>query len=873
MRKKRILLVLCLMLAMLAPGMSGFFGTTVASVEAAQVDPTLAKVTAKLRVGKTGVLKIKNLPEGSKVAWKSSAPTVLKVKKNAKLNGRVKALKVGKATLTCRIKTPKNQKYTLTCTVTVRKALQPEATATPTPTPTPVAATNPAASIRISNATPDSGNNAFNIVEGQNFTFQAEITAKDTTKASTDQVFWSIDDTSVATVSDAGTLTPVKAGTTTLHAWAGKTKAEAMAGSVKADMPICVKSKEVKVTGVTLCYSTRLAVSFDQPVKADSLFDAGTKVIRQTAVTITGKVVNGQEAKAVGTLTGSLSEDLKTLFIDNTNEYKGTYTVVVTNQAQSEAGIALTAYSADVELVDKMGPTYEGSSMDESGTTCIVKFNEPVDLSKLMIQNVVKRNGQPLFGGTTEITKVSNYKLAADKKSLSIDLSSLISADQNCEIQADFYGLTDLSGNVSQKYPCTIILTTNTTNKVEAKCTQIYRNGKSLVAIFDQSLQTAGTATVNGMTLTGIVNPDNKKTGIYYMEEGGLQGLSGTQSVTVNGFSVFSSTAANNTYTASVNFNQAGTTPEVKSAVFTSKTVNGVKKTILQLTFDKSVKVEIASGNLSANVVTDGTVGTTNSYAYTAAVDGAVVSLELTGTFIGGSTYNFTIPSGMVTDYYHNANNQKTVSAKKDASDSTALPGPVHIQLSSSNKKLVYVTFNTMVDMASAQTVGNYTISGLTITNATLVANTAGSPAVVELTLSTELSNLGVPYQVTIKNILGYKGEYSAMNEYKELITLGQNQTFDVVEKVVYSGENKVILSFSSNVNAGSKVNYQFMGQGNKAYTLKGSPVIKDNTITFVFNETFVQGQTITFTPASDNEIFDANKNYLLNVSQVITIY
>lgn len=855
--RKRILAV-CLVLSLLLPCLS----TAFLGVHAAELAPTLAKVSVSVRVGAKKVVKINNLPEGATVTWKSSNKTIAKVVKNKKNNGRVTGKKKGSANITCKITTKDNKVYSLSCAVKVKKAAS-----------TTTTSSNPAVAVKINNAVADTTNNAYTITVGQSFTFKADLTAKDTTKACSDSVFWEISNPEIASISDGGSLTALKAGTATLTVYAGKTKTEALAGSVKATLPICVKSKETKVESVTLAYSTRLVVAFDQPMKADSIFDASSRKINSGAVSITGKSVNGTDAKTVGTLTGSLSEDKKTLYIDNTNEFKGTYNIVLTDQVKSEGGTALTTYSAEQKLVDDIGPSYEGTTMDESGTTCVIRFNEPVNISKLSLLNAVKANGNPIFGGTTELLKVSNYKLSDDKKSLSIDLSFLISSDQNCEIKVDMYGLMDLSGNASRQYPQTVTLCTNTANKVEAKCTQVYRNGKSLVAVFDQSLQTAGYITVNGMTLMGIVNPDNKKTGIYYMQEGGLQSLSGQQTVTVNGFSVFAAPSTTNTYTTTANFSTAAIAPDVQGTSFVTKTEGGVRKNVLEITFDKTVKLNQTSGNITANVVADGTIGTSASYSYTASVNGKVVSMVLSGSFIGGSTYNFSLPAGFVTDYYYNDNNAKTISAKKDSGDAVALPGPVQVQLSTSNHKIVYVTFNTMVDMTSAQTVANYSISGLTITNATVVANSAGSPAIVELTLSSEPSSLGVPYQVTIRNICGYKGEYAAMADYKEMITLGQNQTLEITDKVVYSADNKVILNFNNNLNSGSRISYQFSGTNNKNYTLKENPVIKDNTITFVFNETFVVGQSIVMTPATDNHIYDANNTSMLNVPVTVTIY
>ena len=856
---RKSVLAVFLVLALLLPSVLPAFSRSYA----AELAPTLAKLSVSVKTGAKKIVKINNLPAGAKVSWKSSRKSVAKVKKTKNNNGKVIGKKKGSANITCRITTKDNKVYSLSCAVKVKKASASTTATTP----------NPAVAVKINNAAADTTNNAYTITVGQSFTFKADVTAKDTTKTCTDSVFFAVANPELASVSDGGSLTALKPGTTTLTVYAGKTKTEALAGSVKETLPICVKSKEIKVQSVSLAYSTRLVVTFDQPVKADSIFDPASKKIHAGAVSIIGKNVNGTDAKTVGTLTGSLSEDKKTLFVDNSNDFKGTYTVVLTDQIKSEGGTALTTYSEEQKLVDDMGPSYEGTTMDESGMICTIRFNEPVNISKLSLLNAVKANGNPIFGGTTELLKVSSYKLSEDKKSLTIDLSFLISSDQNCEIKVDMYGLMDLSGNASRQYPQTVTLCTNTANKVEAKCTQVYRNGKSLVAVFDQSLCTAGYITVNGMTLPGIVNPDNKKVGIYYLQEGGLQSLSGQQEVTVNGFSVFNNYTTNNVYKTTANFSMAAIAPEVQGTKFITKTKAGVRKNVLEITFDKTVNLNQTSGNITANVVADGTIGSSGSYSYTAEVNGKVVSMTLSGSFIGGSTYNFSLPAGFVTDYYHNDNNAKTISAKKDSGDAVALPGPVQIQLSSSNKKIVYVTFNTMVDMTSAQTVANYSISGLTITNATVVANSAGSPAIVELTLSNELTSLGVPYQVTVRNICGYKGEYAAMADYKEMITLGQNQTLEIIDRVVYSGDNKVILSFNNNLNSGSRVSYQFTGTNNKNYTLKEKPAIKDNTITFVFNETFVVGQSIVMVPATDNHIYDANNTSMLNVPVTVTIY
>lgn len=77
----------------------------------------LNKESATLSVGNSVKLKVKNMPDGAKVSWRSSQKTIASVSKK----GKVKAKKDGKTTITCIITYGgnKSKSKTLKCNITV----------------------------------------------------------------------------------------------------------------------------------------------------------------------------------------------------------------------------------------------------------------------------------------------------------------------------------------------------------------------------------------------------------------------------------------------------------------------------------------------------------------------------------------------------------------------------------------------------------------------------------------------------------------------------------------------------------------------------------------------------------------------------------
>lgn len=854
MKKKIIWKVFALVMAVLLA-----IPTVSVPVNAKKV-PSMNVSSVKLqKAGSTKKLKVVNLPNQAKVSWKVKKPKVISITPKKKTGvAVVTGLKKGTGTVVCTVTTKKGVVYTMSTKVTVGSTKVP------------------ATAVTITNAQIDKTYNAHLFTEGDTFTFKAELTSSDAAKPSTDKVYWVVEDTKIAKVSSSGKVTALSEGTTELTVYAGATKEKALASNVKETIRLHVDAAEVKVQEVKLEHGKKVAITFNKAMDETTLYNATTKELLNSAVVITAEKVDGISAKNPGALKASMSEDQKTLYIESENVFEGTYSVSVSDRVKSKAGAAITSYYEKVVLKDTVAPVVSRVKVDETGTTCQICFSEPVDISNLIVKDPKKQDNGVIFSDTTIFTKASNYKQSEDKMVVSIDLSALVTQDLNCVINVAMYNIYDYVNNAAKDGKNTAYITvplyTDTTNKKEAVCKSLVRNGNSLVATFDQSIVSAGIATIGDKTLTGKVNPDNKKEVIYDLSSTGLTSTKGIVSVSLFEYSVYAQGAPANKYTANVNFDAAAKATLISGSEFVTKDVNGVKSKVLTLTFTNSVKPVASAGSISATETLDGTVGQAKNYNYSVTANKNKLEFILSGSFTEGATYNFTIPAGFFTDVYNNPNAALSVSTKKTQGDVEALPAPAMIQLDSETKSKVYVIFNTMVDITTAETIANYTINGATITKATVLANdnTYHTPAVVELQLASALTDLDISYQVKISGIKGYRNEYTAMADYNQQINLGSNQTFAYTLSTSVS-DNQLILNFASDVNAsGSNISVAF--DGTKKFKVKGNPVVSGKTIIFTFEDVISKGYSITIYPLVDNRIVNNNNQAMLNLPVTVTV-
>lgn len=125
---------------LIAALVSGMILTSAGSVSQAEAAKKMVLSKKKITVaaGKTTTIKVKNAKKGSKVTWKSSKKTVVKVKKSGVFGAKITGVKGGTAKITCTVKKAKKVKK-LACKVTVTSVNKKvETTKAPGVTATPV---------------------------------------------------------------------------------------------------------------------------------------------------------------------------------------------------------------------------------------------------------------------------------------------------------------------------------------------------------------------------------------------------------------------------------------------------------------------------------------------------------------------------------------------------------------------------------------------------------------------------------------------------------------------------------------------------------------------------------------------------------------
>ena len=292
------------------------------------------------------------------------------------------------------------------------------------------------------------------ITVGKSYNFDSKISPRKTK----DNTYWYIDKTEFATVDKRGVVTGLKAGTVLLTAVASETEAGVATSTVRDTIVIEIalkKESDVKtanVLNVALSDATKLTITFDKAMNPSTLMDVYNKLLN--SVIIVPKVdANGVAATPLGVLTASLSKDGKTLTIQSTANFKGLYGIYILPTIKTAEGNSLVQYYKDITLNDTQAPSYVGYTLDNTGLIVTLNFSEAMDFT-----NMQPFDAQVITCGQTTLptalpatlgilnTKL-NYVASLDKKSLTINLTSMTTADQNKMFSVRLYGAKDLAGN------------------------------------------------------------------------------------------------------------------------------------------------------------------------------------------------------------------------------------------------------------------------------------------------------------------------------------------------------------------------------------------------------------------------------------------
>ncbi|WP_051650744.1 Ig-like domain-containing protein [Lachnoclostridium phytofermentans] len=708
--------------------------------------------------GNTYTLSVKNATNMSKTSWKSSNTKVATV--NGK--GLVTSVAPGTATITATVYFKDGTQKQLSSKITVKKRI-------------------PATSVTL-NVVHDEIN-AHIIEVGSKYDFNTKLTPS----TSTDSTYYSISDTTYATVNSAGIVTGVKPGITVLEARIGVNKTEAMKSTNKvvARTYILVRPKttptvtptptptpvtEPKALGVSLVSSNEIKITFNTPIRKSSVIDGNGNLI-SGAITITP----GNKATALGNLSAKLSKDLMELNIIASGEFAGVYVTTIFNKTETVDGTPVQAAAFQNDFVDTKGPTYTETTISDNGYKAQIQFSEAIDISKLSILQVY---GESNTYVKNYIGNANNYILSSDKKTLTIDL--MATGQKVVNAMVEMTGIKDLKGNEAEPYVLSVIVRCDATEKALANIVKVERINKTqLTATFDAPIETAGYAKIDGLVSYGTVDPDNNKKVNYTIIN---TNLTGNQLVTFSGWRNYNASySVNANQTRAVDFTLDTTPPILLSYELTSSMQNGVPVNKLILNYNKTVSLTNISSSLSALVYSNNGNILPMNFTYTGSVEDKTVTLTLDNLTLEGGTYNITIPKDFVLDNLSNASLSTTIQVQKSTGSSSNLPAPSSVIQDASNPSKLIVTFNYKLDLASVANVSNYTLGSYTNPISAVIEQQDNNKAVVVLTFANgAITNTGT-HALTIRGLKGYNGSYGEMKVYNTTLTLIENTAATVV--------------------------------------------------------------------------------------------
>lgn len=723
-------------------------------VEASAATPTFAKKEVEIiGDGETYQLEIKNKVAGSTYKWTTSKPKVAKVNSR----GLVTTVGKGNTTIKCKITYPNGKSKTISTKVIVKI---------------------PATGIKINNAKEVNGAHILQI--GEKYNFNRDIFPSN----SSDKTYWSIGGGDAECIkienTSNGILTGKKVGKVILVATAAeKSDPKYAKESIVNDAIIIeVVGQTARVKSVDIVGSTEIKVVFDSTIDVNTLLDSKGKLLNN--IELLRRETKGVLASDPGALQGSLSSDGKTLTITASNKLDGSYGFNLSSKIKTQDGIALEEHYKVISYVDDVPPSITGFELDDTGMIATIHFNEAVDLRSFRVSDaklLLSQGTTTADPSTLTILKNKlNYVQSEDKKSISINLSKIASADYNKSFLVTFAGIEDLSGNIPDSYTLTTIIKTDTTPKAQARIINVRRTSyDSITTTFDRGISYPGWAMVGqGSFLDGEIDKDNNKIVHYRLNDTDAK-LTGVQTVFIGHWDSFNvrneDTSANKMHEYKISFAYDRSNPFLIDYVFDPDT------NILTLTYNKEVKLNNKSGVFNSKLYTSTDEirpGTLLEYTEVESQDQKQVKLLIKNITLVGN-YLFELEQGMVVDNYRNVSLARELMIGNESSTSMELPGPYAIVQSKENSNQIYLEFANMLDVASASNPNNYSIAGVDVIAASVAKNTRNNGSTVILTVAEGSIDVSLERPITISKVKGYDGTYSEIVEFKSMVELRDN--------------------------------------------------------------------------------------------------
>ncbi len=857
MRRKQSRLIAFLIIFCLALPLLGHFSDTLTAKAAG---PSLNAEKITVFTGTTYRLKVENVDTSKvkSVSWKVNRATIAKVDQN----GLVTPVSPGTTTVKCTITYQNKTTQLLECSVTVRRR---------------VACTK----IEITNAKRNEGN-AQTIYVGEKFSIKKKPTPSNTT----DKVFWISWDENIATVS-SGVVTAKKEGFAVIEVRVGVDEADAMRADNPAvdrlyfhvtkkplptstpaptskplpsptpvpspslaptptptSTPAPLPANGPKVLSAVMVGSQELQISFDRPVRRSSVISGGKLAA--------GTVIIGRDEGAgdFGTLSPSLSADMKTLTLNSSGSFSGTYSVVVSSKVVTSEGVPFEQYAEVLRLKDTTGPVYSGTTVGYNGWFSSINFNEALDISHMTVESVSNTTDVALL---SYLRDPSNYKLSEDKKSLVIDLEG-ITSNRSLAVIVSLRGICDLSGNTTSSLLQRVYVRTDANTKAVASIVKVERISKTeLQATFDSPIQWPGVARFGNESNAGIVDSSNMKV-VRYEIPYSYQNKTGPQLIEFSNWYNYNGSLTDTKVVRTVDFTMDTTAPQLMTAELVNGTFGGMNVSRLVLTWNKEIADAVFNPLFAIRVkTTRGEIMTIQPNVVDAKIEGESVTYVLSDEMLQSEgDFTVTLPAGLVTDRLDNVSGGRVVSVSKNGSSFNELPPPSIIEQDINDKSVIRLTFENKLDFASAEEVTNYYVlraNGAKIVPiAASIQTQMDSRAVVELTFAggAFTDDAISTYELVMQNIKGYSGAYGPMTEH--------HMTFQAVENTPPTARanrlqgQTIMMTMSEEVtgsiritaidSTGRSISGEGYASGNMIYIILSEvPTLTSKTLRFNINE------------------------------------
>jgi hypothetical protein len=550
-------------------------------------------------------------------------------------------------------------------------------------------------------------------------------------------------------------------------------------------------AKDLTVESVKAINATQVEVKFTKAVD------------KATAINKNNYVLTPLDGQTTTVDTVVLSEDEKTVVLTMTNAVEKRFQVKVANVLEKDSTTeTVKAFDEVITFVaDTTAPTVVSSTQVDANKFEI-KFSEPITTDGTFV--FTNSKGE-------EIT-LPAVSYSTDATTVTVDLTS-VKVDE--KVTVTIKNVKDKANNLINPQPTTIELVKKELAAFEPTISSVTQTGAKTFNIKFSEAVVLDTTTPATITL----DPVNTATKLEKVSDteykvtvtNNLTGLATVKIAADKVVSKFAQTAGDSTksLTKLVTFTADKVAPKATAKLVTNKS----GKQVIELTFDKDVKlantttantasVTVSGSQVKDYVTTSGITATeTATYADGKGENKKVVQVSLNSAAlkVEGAAYTLVLKSSEITS------DADVAMVDVDAKFTGAVDGNAPVE---SNKDVatvkavtvqdndtLIVEFDQEIDKASASNVANYSVTGTSVESAQILASNTK-----QVVLKIKKNSLTDSFErtVTVENVKALNSAVT-MKKFTKLVDLKENVRPTVVSAEI-TGAKEITLTFTETV-------------------------------------------------------------------------